>query len=153
MYCFKIMSLFAITLLFLGCEQSWDKEYVILLKNQSNHRINCYENRVSSKSIYPDTLIAETEFVWDIVSGENFSFTSKKPWEKVFESLPSDTLSIFIFHTDTIKNNSWNSIIDEYKVLKRYDLSIKDIQLLNYEIPYPPTEVMRGMRMYPRYEQ
>jgi len=45
------------------------------------------------------------------------------------------------------------TIREEYKVLKRYDLSIEDIQLLNYEIPYPPTEVMRGMRMYPPYEQ
>lgn len=149
---FKIFSIFVITVLLLGCEQSWDKEYVILLKNQSNHGINSYENRLLTKPIYPDTLIVETKFVWDIIPGENFSFTSKKPWEKVFEGLPSDTLSIFIFHTDTIKNNTWNSIIDEYKVLKRYDLSIEDIQLLDYEIPYPPTELMKDMRMYPPYE-
>ena len=47
----------------------------------------------------------------------------------------------------------WNKIRDEYKVLVRYDLSQEDIYNLNAEIHYPPTDAMKGIHMYPPYEE
>ncbi|GHT80090.1 hypothetical protein AGMMS50262_24170 [Bacteroidia bacterium] len=78
------------------------------------------------------------------------------PIENYFNNIPSDTLSIFYFHPDTLAKYDWEEVRQGYMVLRRYDLSIEDINLLynKYgvpEIPYPPSEVMRDMKMYPPY--
>ena len=128
-----------------------DIEYVILLKNQSNHKIDGY---LGANEHYPDTTVVETNFRRSLNPGSSIDFSAKRPWEEIFERyVLSDTLSMFIFHTDTLEANSWETIISEYKVLQRYDLSIQDIHLLNHDIPYPPTEQMKDMRMYPPYEE
>ena len=62
-------------------------------------------------------------------------------------------MSIYLFDAETVDNTPWETIREEYKVLKRYDLSLEDIQFLDYEISYPPTEQMKDMRMYPPYEE
>lgn len=66
---------------------------------------------------------------------------------------PTDTLRLFYFHSDSIAQLGWNKIRDEYKVLVRYDLSQEDIYNLNAEIHYPPTDAMKGIHMYPPYEE
>jgi hypothetical protein len=80
------------------------------------------------------------------------------PIENYFNNIPSDTLSVYYFHPDTVAKYSWEEIQQGYKVLQRYDLSLEDlIKLKNKSgvpvIPYPPTAVMKDMKMYPRYEQ
>jgi len=62
-------------------------------------------------------------------------------------------MSIYLFDAETVDNIPWETIREEYKVLKRYDLNLEDIQFLDYEISYPPTEQMKDMRMYPPYEE
>ena len=42
-------------------------------------------------------------------------------------------------------------IISDYLVLRRYDLTPADLELLNWEIPYPPDERMKNMKMWPPY--
>jgi len=49
------------------------------------------------------------------------------------------TIMIFVL-------NEWADII-----LRRYDLTPEDLELLNWEVPYPPTEVMKNMKMWPPY--
>ena len=65
----------------------------------------------------------------------------------------SDTLSVFVFHIDTLLNHSWKEIRDGYKILVRYDLSAKDLESLRGEIYYPPTMAMRNIKMFPPYEK
>ncbi len=48
-----------------------------------------------------------------------------------------DTLMFFVFSDDTLKNYSWDEIREGYKILKRYDLSIVDLDSLNWTITYP----------------
>ena len=52
----------------------------------------------------------------------------------------------------------WKDVRENYRILKRYDLSIKDLTILENSrgipvIVYPPSEIMKGMKMYPPYEQ
>ncbi len=59
-------------------------------------------------------------------------------WESIFEDfLPVDTLSVFLFHSDTISSVSWERIREEYIILKRYDLSFSDLEEMNWTITYP----------------
>jgi|SRR5690554_183757 len=148
---FKIILFFILIITSMGSCIPMDIEYSILLKNQSNHKIDSY---LGANEHYPDTTVVETNFRWSVYPGSSIDYSATTPWEEIFERyVPSDTLSMFVFHTDTLETNSWETIISEYKVLKRYDLSLEDVQSLNYTIPYPPTEQMKDMRMYPPYEE
>jgi hypothetical protein len=128
--------------------------YVI---NQENYSIKAYlafGYYDFSPSAYPDTTLPinnyigmskvepnEKQLVWESVNRED-----------LVKSLPLDTLSVFIFHADTLNKYTWAEVRNGYKILKRYDLSLQNLQLLNYTIPYPPSEKMKNMKMYPPYE-
>ena len=138
-------------LLFISCENP-TQTYKFRIINNSEKTIY-FEKNVSNRSnVYPDTLVPEQK-VQLKVSPHTTSYQGGLiSTEEVFKKYNIDTLSIYFFDAYIIDNYTWETIREEYKVLKRYDLSIKDIQLLDYEIPYPPTEVMRDMQMYPPYK-
>ena len=71
--------------------------------------------------------------------------------EKEFIYEIPDTLMVFIINSKVVENNTWQKIGDNYMVLQRYDLSLQDLQQLNWQISYPPTEAMKDMKMYPPY--
>ncbi|MDR3244939.1 MAG: hypothetical protein LBT50_00720 [Prevotellaceae bacterium] len=110
-------------------------------------------------SVYPDILISfNKEELGRIKAQSYFVLATWKSIESLIDKIPSDTLSIYYFHPDTLNKYSWKEIQQGYKVLRRYDLSIEDIHSLKNEydvpeIPYPPTEAMKNMKMYPPYEK
>ena len=71
--------------------------------------------------------------------------------EVVFNSLPADTLSIYIFSKDTLDRYDWAVIQSEYKVLQRYDISYDDFVRFHGQFYYPPTPGMKNIHMWPRY--
>ena len=143
--------IFISTLLFISCENP-DQTYKFRIINDSEKALY-FDRSISNRSVYPDTLISETKVQLKVSPYTTSYEGGLISTEEVFKKYSIDTLSIYFFDADIVDNYSWETIREEYKILKRYDLSIEDIQLLDYEIPYPPTEVMRGMRMYPRYEE
>lgn len=62
-----------------------------------------------------------------------------------------DTLRVFIFSYDTLIKYDWEIIRREYRVLKRYDLTLENLKELNWSITYPPTEAMKDIKQYPPY--
>ena len=72
--------------------------------------------------------------------------------EHQFYEWGCDTVSFFIFDRDIVENYSWQYIVQEYCVLQRYDFSEQDLIRLRCQIPYPPTEEMKDMHMYPPYQ-
>jgi hypothetical protein len=98
-------------------------------------------------SLYPDTtLMLLNGADGPLEKGEHASYIAKK-------SPHTDTLSLFIFDADVIDQYSWDIIKEEYKILKRYDLSSQDFKRLKYIITYPPTEEMKDVKMYPPYKE
>ena len=72
-------------------------------------------------------------------------------WGKFYkEGVPSDTISFIVYDFKDLENLEWSVIRDEYKILKRYDLSLEDLKKLNFALYYPPTEEMKYMKMYPK---
>lgn len=142
--------LFIIFLLFIIltniCSQckkvAMDKEYPITLLNISQHSIGYYFAMGGVYgSFYPDTTLPITnKYVgYELKSGKKFYYGSSVEWEEVFNThtFPKDTLSVFIFHTDTLKKYSWEEIRNNYKIIKRYDLSMYDLKNNNWTITYP----------------
>ena len=132
--------------------------YEVTLRNNSDHGVV----GISGFS-YPDTLLPEIpwfqvnlayvktpekmendQIVFDAVC----SFTSA-----IKNYTSSDTLSVFIFNTDTLLHLTWEEIRGRYKILARYDLSADDLDSLGGVLYYPPTESMKNVHMYPPYER
>jgi hypothetical protein len=155
--------IFCLILLSCGCKNWVERHYELEIKNSSSINVYTYFYLVweggPDGAIYPDTLLSfdKRELIC-INSGEKFR--TSRPVVPIIEwisSLPKDTLSVYYFHPDTLQKYSWEEIQREYKVLRRYDLSVEDIILLQNkygvpEIPYPPNERMKNMKMYPPYK-
>lgn len=91
---------------------------------------------------YPDTAIPDiTQRQWDLLTippaeSAVYDFPVKR-WKELFEQLPVDTLSLFVFQADTIQKYNWQEIRAGYKILKRFDISQKDLENMRSTIQYP----------------
>jgi hypothetical protein len=61
--------------------------------------------------------------------------------------------SIYVFDKQILSTITWDTVKSHYMVLCRYDLTPEDLELLNWEVPYPPDERMKNMKMYPPYKE
>lgn len=99
------------------------------------------EMRFFLSKIYPDTSILSVipggirmlparEYGW-------YEFRSSSFFSDYMNSLPKDTLSIFVFSHDTLLKYGWDDLRLNYRIKRRYDLSLDDMERLKYIIPYP----------------
>jgi len=132
--------LLLIPILFSGtCKK--DKEdchHRIVINNNSNTDIY-----FQSEFNYPDTSI--NHYYNPTIEGNVFKclanssagdFTSSC-WESYFYDIPSDTLMVFIFDANVLETVPWDTVCANYMILKRYDLSLKDLQNSDWTIVYP----------------
>ena len=69
-------------------------------------------------------------------------------YESYYEDLFMDGDSLHVFVYDSDDNNRKEPLW----FLVSYVLSLDDLHQLNYHIPYPPTENMKDIRMWPSYD-
>ncbi len=128
----NILVLVSIFLYAASCEKLVDHVYSIKIKNNSNDTVQFYESYS-----FPDTSIDVTKPRLKMVYPSRYSFLdSKKDWDEVLVP-PNDTISIFILSKDTVDSYSWDKIRSDYNVLKRYDLSLDDLEKQNWTVAYP----------------
>lgn len=129
-----------------SCEKGiTEKKYAVIINNNANHKIRYYVASHGSEHIYSDTLMpSQGATLGEILPSESGYRDSSVPWEEVFKHLPSDTLSVFVFNSDTLAKYPWDTVRSQYLILQRYDLSLKDLQNRNFEIEYP-YDVGRGI--------
>lgn len=61
-------------------------------------------------------------------------------WKKFIEkSFPDSTLHLFIIDKEMLMNLNANERINSNDVLYRYDLHVKELEKMNWEITFPPT--------------
>ncbi len=150
----KTIVLFLALLFFNSCKIYMDKIDALALNNNSGNQIYFHVGIDNSLLIYPITSlpIDKTDMTFPKLTTNTFIGTSIE-WRDRIKELPLDTLSIYFFHPDTLSTYSWDKIRDNYNILKRYDLSVEDLELLDYEIVYPPTPEMADIQQYPPYEE
>lgn len=136
-----IVLLFLITVFLNGCDWfAMDRYYSICFKNNSESSIAAYFTRPFPEPdpFYPDTSLANKKpSLLEIPRNEKRYWNISYEYKYLFDAIPSDTISVFIFHADTINKFTWDEVRDGYKVLKRYDLSLKDLETMNWTITYP----------------
>jgi hypothetical protein len=113
-----------------SCELFVDHEYYIKIQNNSNDKVRCY-----ASYNFPDTSLNQTKPRLQLINPKSFTtIGSQEKWDKV---LAKDTLEIFIISEDTLIKYDWSIIQIDYKILKRFDLSIQDIERLGSNVIYP----------------
>jgi len=107
-----------------------DKVYSIIVENKLIDTIQVY-----ASLNYPDTSLSEEKPRLKMVYPNKYSrIDSNEKWEDI---LPNDTVCVFILSKDTVDKYSWDLIRSSNRILKRYDLSIKDLEKQNWTITYP----------------
>ena len=53
------------------------------------------------------------------------------------EANTGKVLMVFFFDRDTILHYSWEEVRADYKVLRRYDLSLSDLEAMDWTVEYP----------------
>jgi len=137
-------------LIMAGCPER--NSYEFYTKNNSNFDIVLYVI-YGGRNIYPDTMFI---FKPTGIIKSNVPISISQPLEDIIKKTPQDKLSFFFFHADTLEKYPLEVLQRDYKVLQRYDLSSQDVVTLKNkygipEIPYPPDERMKNMKMYPPY--
>ncbi len=125
-------------LLLVGCEKNHDNTLTIV--NNSDITIWWQIGRS-----YPDTTLSD-ENEWLV--GRNteqiakphskissFPSDNRETWFKA--NFPCDTMMVFVFDSYVMTNLPWEQVKNEYLVLKRYDLSLDDLNRMSWTISYP----------------
>jgi len=116
-----------------------DHWYGIKIENNSSNLLyvsaGCSRYGMTS---YPDTLLPVSKPSLLSVSSNDFNgLRSSNKWEEVIEQQPFKKLSIYFFNADTINQYEWEEIKQGYKVMERRDLSLEDLEGMNWTITYP----------------
>jgi hypothetical protein len=102
------------------------------------------------RSEYPDTTLNKTDPQWvgpynslpwsenGLNPNETKVIRLRGSWEDCFaDNIPSDTIMVYIIDADVLENVYWDTIVKNYMILKRYDLSLQDLEDMNWTITYP----------------
>ena len=128
--------------LFLDLLGPESRHQIIKIINNSEIEIAFYPYTILPiGGLYPDTLLPkadigrycskiEPKHQW----GWSPDLTDKQMREQFGEA---DTLIFFVFSVETLNKYTWEEIREGYKILKRYDLSIQNLDSLNWTITYP----------------
>ncbi|MDR1526180.1 MAG: hypothetical protein LBS46_00735 [Dysgonamonadaceae bacterium] len=128
-----------------------------LITIENNSKIHIF---VYGSENYPDTTInypCPTWFDFRVVesgaSGRVVESLLGSWWEERFDLKNLQYLSVFIFEKTFLEPHilDENFIVTETMAIQRYDLTLEDLNSLNWTVPYPPDERMKNMKMYPPY--
>ena len=88
--------------------------------------------------VYPDTLLPiMPDHIAGIRPHGSTFFDTKEEWADFFADLPADTLSVFFIKGTVFDSLSMETIRNQNLVLKRKDLSFKEVLDSNFIIAYP----------------
>ena len=147
-----LMTIVSVLLILLskGCKDTFPQSSITLMNN-SDTDVNYYFAFGGEGGIlYPDTTlpVTLTPPFPEARKGHSGYYDCNCTEEEIFEFISSDTLSLYIFHPDTLAKYEWQKIIEDYNILRRYDLSLGDLQRLDFEVIYPPNANMEGIQMW-----
>ena len=133
---FLVYLLFLIPLM--GCPNYSDDSTIILINNSSDTLLyyDIYKKTddtlLENSSIYPTE---ETKKRWMLLPNSQLLFPGR--FKNLFEEMPDYQYVMFLFEKQTVDSVSWDIIKSNYLVLKRYDLSLADLEDMNWTITYP----------------
>ena len=138
----KIILFFSAILLLVSCDatNTANCHKIITVVNKTNKTIY-----IDKSGDYPETdftkLIGDPKFSYNKVDA-NVSTNAVLPsfgscYENIYKnSVPSGTMMVFVFDGPTLETQGWDYIKTNNLVLKRYDLTLKNLEDMNWTITY-----------------
>lgn len=130
---------FCFTLLSSTCEKNKDEEIQRLkVKNNSSNTIY---TKYSTQ--YPDTSLSiitdptKVPPLYKIPPNSIQETYYKAPSEGIFKTMKSDVLLVFIFDAETLESTPWDTVVANYLILKRYELTLQELNDMNWIVTYP----------------
>ncbi len=113
-----------IILLVSSCKIPTDIESSIQIRNNSDQSVSTFIALPNGVGFaYPDTTLPLNEIPMQSAGlGQQNFYYFPRSLEEELNTLPTDTISIYYFSTDTLNKYSWEEIRDNYMVLRRDDL-------------------------------
>lgn len=120
-----ILILFIAILFICGnCENLVDDVHSIRIRNKSAHTISVYADY-----ILPDTSLPQYKPWLKTIAPDNFKdIYDNDVGDKEFKRLDDERLTIFVLSKDTLDKYSWDTIRENYMILKRYEILSKDLE-------------------------
>lgn len=129
------------TLLFcMGCpDQSDMPDSVITIRNNSSGDVlHFLEYRAPVDTALPlNSIFPSSENIPITIINANSERDYKDSYIQGFKDNPDKVLMIYLFSRDTIEQVSWDRIVDEYLILKRYDVTLEDLEAMEWKVEYP----------------
>ena len=126
--------------------------------------VNRYDKNVYVEyyvSSYPDTTLLGTSCIYNSAiqshdTAHIYEKIGRLPDFFYYGGTRNDTVSFFIFDSDSVDYYSWDTVVNKNMVLQRYDLSMFDLENLMFNkggsiLYFPPTEQMKHIHMWPPY--
>lgn len=91
---------------------------------------------------YPDTLTLYPNPSLDpgyfkIAGHSSQNDINRDCFEGTLITNPEGKIMYFVYDATTLETTPWDTVVKYYMVLKRYDLSLEDLQGMNWTITYP----------------
>ena len=128
----------------LGCDPTDER---LTIFNRSNnivfYRVSLQE-RLHGESPYKNSFrLIGTDTLWDETSNLILPNSYKKPvaigrkgWENLIKDAEDQKLRIFVFEKDLLLTLPWDSIVNHQIFSQKYELTLEDMDLANWEIIY-----------------
>ena len=157
---------FLLCLLLEGCGKGWFGEVTdMTFKNNTDYAITVYSELIppinyTTPIVYPDTSLPvqyPTLKMRSILPGSFIIYSATEAdIPSRFGDFHSDTISFFVFSSDSLSLLGWDSVRSSYNVLQRYDIRVNEyVSLYNnlkWDFPcFPPSQEMRDIKMWPPY--
>ena len=141
----RILKAFIMALVFLvflssTCRKEEGHQSILFINNSNN---SVYVRTADAN--YPDTVIRFGDvrkpgsdlIVEAKTSNGNVLRQNRGTWEQLINSIKNDTLMIYVLDVKTLGILPWDTIVKKTLILKRYDLSLQDLETQNWSITYP----------------
>ncbi len=136
----RYFTIIATLLLLTACPKGDAPDATLILRNNTMDKVILHRSRITN---FTDTLLPESS--WFPTQG-TIDLRSIQPesseeipdqWGRVMEANTGKVLMVFFFDRDTILHYSWEEVRADYKVLRRYDLSLSDLEAMDWTVEYP----------------
>ncbi len=128
----KTLLFFTLMLLAATCTKDDDYQKYIWLVNNSNNSFTAVPSFYS-----PDTAFNTFRGSYDVLPNQRNPLGSKIGWRNRINGIKDKTLIIFLVDLDTLSSYNIDEIMSEYRITKRYDLTVEELESMDWTITYP----------------
>ena len=141
-----------------SCRPVEDEDHHYIISFYNNSEADLY---VVDDVNYPDTILRYSGFLHypeiykvkahslnrDGLKQERITYEQAFSSYKGYKTIKNDTLIVFVLDAEKLEKNGF-PVMDA--LLVRYDLSLQDLQRMNWSIAYPLQENMKSIKMWPK---